>query len=241
MVLSHSLRMGAQEVIDRLYPGMESTPASGYNFAITFDCDALADKERFLDNVAEIRKNILGGPLDKAFNALLAKQSAGMEPMIVNNRHDEPMFVVENGGKIIVIFAVDFSDETDRTLAKVFLQEFEEVQRMYVRNAPPCLYSTAGSPPGELSRLAYTPKSTLAGFLSFSVEERHITGPAKNNAISLLISFRNYLHYHIKSSKTYLHMRMRKKVAGWMLVLNRAKPEIETEKKTATGKTFVMK
>jgi actin related protein 2/3 complex subunit 2 len=234
-------RMGAQEVIDRLYPGLETTPADGYNFAIRFDCDTIVEKERFLDNVAEIRKNILGGPIDKAFNSLLAKQSAGLTPMVVNNRHDEPMFVVENGGKIIVIFAVDFPDETDRTLAKVFLQEFEEVQRMYVRNAPPCLFSPAGSPPGELSRVTYTPKSTLAGFLSFSVEERHIAGPGKNNAIALLTSFRNYLHYHIKSSKTYLHMRMRKKVAGWMLVLNRAKPEIETEKKTATGKTFVMK
>lgn len=37
-------------------------------------------------------------------------------------------------------------------------------------------------------------------------------------------------------------MRMRKRVAGWMLVLNRAVPEYEnTEKKTAAGKTFTRK
>jgi hypothetical protein len=36
-------------------------------------------------------------------------------------------------------------------------------------------------------------------------------------------------------------MRMRKRVAGWMQVLNRAVPEVETEKKTATGKTFERK
>lgn len=234
-------RFGAQEVIDRLYPGLETSPADGFDFAIRFDCDNLsAEPERFLNNVAELRKNILGGPLDRAFNALLAKKAAGLPPVVVEVRKDEPMFVVENGGKIIVIFAVDFPDDTDRALAKVYLQEFEEVQRMNVRNAPPVLYSPG--PPGELSRIpSYSPKANLAGFISFSVEERHIAGPGKDNAIALLTGFRNYLHYHIKSSKTYLHMRMRKKVANWMQVLNRAIPDIETEKKTASGKTFTKK
>jgi actin related protein 2/3 complex subunit 2 len=58
----------------------------------------------------------------------------------------------------------------------------------------------------------------------------------------MFTSFRNYLHYHIKCSKTYLHMRMRKRVVGWMQVLNRALPDLEGgEKKTAGGKTFVRK
>lgn len=234
-------RQGAQDVIDRLYPGCETTPADGFNFAIRFNCDSLSDPERFLNNVAELRKNILGGPMDRAFNALLARQAATLPPAVVEYRAGEPVFVVENGGKIIVIFAVEFTDDTDKALAKVFLQEFEEVQRMFVRNAPPALYSPVGTPPGELSRFSYNFKSSLVGFLSFSVEERHIAGPGKDNAIALLTNFRNYLHYHIKSSKTYLHMRMRKKVAGWMLVLNRAMPEVETEKKTITGKSFVRK
>jgi hypothetical protein len=34
---------------------------------------------------------------------------------------------------------------------------------------------------------------------------------------------------------------MRRMVAGWMQVLNRAKPEQQNEKKTITGKTFVQR
>lgn len=55
-----------------------------------------------------------------------------------------------------------------------------------------------------------------------------------NKTVTLLSSLRNYLMYHIKASKTYLHMRMRRKVAGWLQVLNRAvheqgKKEVKTK------------
>ena len=33
-------------------------------------------------------------------------------------------------------------------------------------------------------------------------------------ATNMLVGFRNYLHYHIKASKTYLHMRMRLRVTN---------------------------
>lgn len=52
--------------------------------------------------------------------------------------------------------------------------------------------------------------------------------------------FRDYLHYHIKCSKAYIHSRLRRRVAEFLKVLNRAKPEVEEkERKTATGRSFV--
>ncbi len=41
-------------------------------------------------------------------------------------------------------------------------------------------------------------------------------------------SRRNYLHYHIKCSKAYIHSRMRAKTADFLKVLNRAKPETKS-------------
>lgn len=73
------------------------------------------------------------------------------------------------------------------------------------------------------------------------LEQRHLDGDRAEKAITLLSGFRNYLHYHIKATKTYLHMRMRKRVQTWLQVLNRAVPEQETEKKTAAGKSFKRK
>ncbi len=226
-------------MIDRLYPGCETTPGEGYNFALRIDCDNISDRARFLTLVSEVKKNIVGGPLDNAFSSLLSKRSESLPVMVVEHHKNEAMFMFPCDSKIIVIFNVDFADVTDKAIAKVFLQEFVEAQRI-VRNAPPVSYSK-DPPPLLTSRLTYEYPADTAGYLSFSVEERHLAGPGKDKAITQFTGFRNYLHYHIKCSKTYLHMRMRKKVNNWMQVLNRAKPDVETEKKTAAGKTFVHK
>lgn len=232
-------KLGAQTVLDRLFPGMEIAPAEHYNYALQFDCDNLpCDATQFLNSISELKRHLLGGPLDRAFDALLANQAANLPRTSIEYRKAESMFIVPSSSKVVVIFQIDFNDITDRALARVFLQEFVEAQRA-VRTAPPVNYSK--EPPGELTGLVTTFNADTAGFISFALEERHVSGNGKEKAISLLTGFRNYLHYHIKCSKTYLHMRMRKRVAGWMQVLNRAVPEVETEKKTSSGKTFSRK
>lgn len=231
--------MGAQTLLDRLFPGMEVPPVEGYNYALQFDCDNLpVDPTQFLNSVSELKRHLLGGPLDRAFDALLANQSENLPRVAIEYRKTESMYICPTSSKVVVIFQVDFNDVTDKALARVFLQEFVEAQRA-VRTAPPVNYSK--EPPGELAGLPTAFKADTAGYISFALEERHVSGNGKEKAISLLTGFRNYLHYHIKCSKTYLHMRMRKRVAGWMLVLNRAVPEVETEKKTSSGKTFSRK
>jgi actin related protein 2/3 complex subunit 2 len=225
-----------------MFPGMEITPETGYDFALQFDCDALKDPDTFLISICEIKQHIFGGPLERAFDALLEKRLGTLSPALVEYRRNEAMYICpSSASKVIVIFLVDFEEATDRVIARVILQEFLEAQRNN-RNAPPATFSK--DPPGELSKFTTPiprPGDTAVGFISFSLEERHILGPKKAKAIMLLTGFRTYLHYHIKCSKTYLHMRMRKRVAGWMQVLNRALPDVEGEKKTATGKTFVRK
>ena len=181
---------------------------------------------------------MLSGPIDRAFTALAAKSSAKLPVVVINYRKTESFFVCSSPSKVTIVFLVDFDDVTDKALARVFLQEFAEAQRT-VRTAPPVSYSK--EPPGELASVSFPYNADAAGFISFAFEERHVSGPKKDAAITMITGFRNYLHYHIKSSKTYLHMRMRKKVVGWLQVLNRAIPEVETEKKTAAGKSFVRK
>lgn len=232
-------RLGAQDLLDRLFPGMEISPTEGFNYALQFDCDNIpGDAAQFLTSVSELKRHISGGPLDRAIDALLAKRSENLPRMSVEYRKSESMYVCPSAHKVVVVFQIDFADLTDRALARVFLQEFVEAQRA-VRTAPPVNFSK--DPPGELTGLPINLKSDTAGYISFALEERHVSGSGKEKAITLLAGFRSYLHYHIKCSKTYLHMRMRKRVAGWMLVLNRALPEVESEKKTAAGKTFSRK
>ena len=50
---------------------------------------------------------------------------------------------------------------------------------------------------------------------------RHCTEKTQDNTINLVHTFRNYLHYHIKCSKGYLHSRMRAKTTGFLQVRGR--------------------
>jgi actin related protein 2/3 complex subunit 2 len=65
---------------------------------------------------------------------------------------------------------------------------------------------------------------------------RHFAkGDVREKTISQIQLFRDYLHYHIKCSKAYMHSRMRARVQEFLKVLNRAKPEVpNVEKKTIT-------
>ena len=70
---------------------------------------------------------------------------------------------------------------------------------------------------------------------------RHFANAEQAQAtINRIALFRDYLHYHIKCSKAYMHSRMRHRVAEFLKILNRAKPEVATtqERKTAAGRTF---
>lgn len=230
--------MGSDDLLESLFPGMQTAPDAGFDFALQFDCDILRDPPQFLERISEIKRHLLGGPMDRAFTALAEKRSEGLPVMKFDYRPAESMFVCPSVSKVVVIFLVDFVDTTDKAVARVFLQEFVEAQRV-VRTAPPVSFSK--EPPGELQGISFPYNADAAGFISFALEERHVTGGRKDAAISLLTGFRSYLHYHIKCSKTYLHMRMRKRVAGWLQVLNRAVPAVETEKKTASGKSFARK
>jgi actin related protein 2/3 complex subunit 2 len=54
---------------------------------------------------------------------------------------------------------------------------------------------------------------------------KHINPKNRDNTINLISMLRNYLHYHLKCSKAYLHQRMREKTSDFLKVLNTAKPE----------------
>lgn len=43
---------------------------------------------------------------------------------------------------------------------------------------------------------------------------QHVERGRQERTVTLITGFRNYLHYHLKATKTYMHMRMRKRVVG---------------------------
>ena len=120
------------------------------------------------------------------------------------------------------------------TLEFISGQEFVDARRQpSIQNAPQVLYSNR-DPPLEIRHVAGLRNSDDIGYVTFVLFPRHFANAAVSAAtISHIQLFRDYLHYHIKCSKAYMHSRMRHRVTEFQKVLNRAKTEVATgERKT---------
>ncbi|KAI9093765.1 Arp2/3 complex, 34 kd subunit p34-Arc-domain-containing protein [Phlyctochytrium arcticum] len=234
-------RYGADDVLRRVYGSMlEQTPEEGYDVTLKLDLEALSgEKEDIVRNISLLKRNALAAPFEAAFSA--QQEGKDSELMPVHYRDEEAFYVKALHDRVTVIFSTTFKEETDNIFGKVFLQEFVDARRApAIQNAPQVLYSHR-EPPMELRGVPGVLESEMVGYVTFVLFPRHFTGAAAEGCISRIQLFRDYLHYHIKASKAYMHSRMRTRVDTFLKVINRAKPEqpdAQKEKKTASGRTF---
>lgn len=229
---------GVDEILKQHYGDHLTTPESGYDVTLKIDLDKPpADKAAFAREVALLKRHVLSAPFYSVFNDIEAKKAGG-ELIEVPYRDDEALYLKPESDRVIVIFSMAFSDPDDVVLAKVFLQEYQDARRT-VSNAPSVTYSQK-EPPLELKGVKNLRVGEGQGFVSFVLFAPHISGKKKDSTIDNIQTFRNYLQYHMKCSKAYMHTRMRNRVRSFLQVLNRAKsePADAKQKKTITGKTF---
>jgi len=186
-------------------------------------------------NVALLKRHAFAAPFYKIFADI--EQKKGGNLVELPYRDDEAIYIKPESDRCIVIFSINFKDPDDVVLAKVFLQEYADARKT-MSNAPSVTYSQK-EPPLELKAVRNLKVSSSQGFVSFVLFSPHIAVAKREKTIDNIMTFRNYLHYHLKCSKAFLHTRMRNRVRSFLQVLNRAKSEPENkEKKTMTGRTF---
>jgi len=230
-------KYGVDEVMKRVYSNNLIETESQYDVTVSIDCSSkAADSAKLAKEVSLMKRHALAAPFYKCFTDIEAKKPAS--PLIeINYRDDEALYLKQETDRVIVIFSIQFKDQDDVVFAKVFLQEYQDARRT-MTNVPSVLFSQK-EPPLELKGAKNLRMKEGQGFVSFVLFAPHITGAKKEKSIDNIQTFRNYLHYHIKCSKAYMHTRMRNKVKQFLQILNRAKSTPEgTEKKTITGKTF---
>lgn len=230
-------KYGADELLKKIYGDFLVTPEQGYDVSLVFDLENLPqDKDELIKRVAMLKRNCFASVFEKYFD-YQAEGSGGEKHAVINYRDDETMYLQAKEDRVTVIFSTVFKDDDDVIIGKVFMQEFKEGRRAS-QTAPQVLFSHR-DPPRELAGTGAKTGDNI-GYITFVLETRHTKPAARENTINLIHTFRNYLHYHIKCSKAYLHSRMRARTTEFIKILNRAKPEPKTtEKKTITGKTFV--
>jgi actin related protein 2/3 complex subunit 2 len=183
-----------------------------------------------------LKRNCFASVFEKYFTYLEADKTSGSKQAVIHYRDDETMYVAAQKDRVTVIFSTVFKSDEDIVIGKLFMQEFKEGRRKF-QQAPQVLFSDK-EPPLELKDTDALVRDNI-GYITFVLFPRHITKDARENTINLIHTLRDYLHYHIKCSKAYIHSRMRAKTSDFLKVLNRARPEPRAvEKKTVTGKTF---
>eukprot|EP01127_Copromyxa_protea_P004535 TRINITY_DN14390_c0_g1_i1.p1 TRINITY_DN14390_c0_g1~~TRINITY_DN14390_c0_g1_i1.p1 ORF type:complete len:299 (+),score=61.36 TRINITY_DN14390_c0_g1_i1:26-922(+) len=194
-------------------------------------------KEAFATKFAQLKSNLYSSPIMRCVNAASAGQTLqGITDIPIRSFNERMWVKQDDTERITVIFSVDFSDPDDAVFGRVFMNEIKPIS-----GAPSVDYSIK-APPMELRGVSQLPRSENVSYVTFVLFKRHWTPLAKAIPSAFtLVSFRNYLHYHIKCCKSYLHTRMRLQVEKLLKVLNRAKQDTPKEKKLASGRTFVRK
>eukprot|EP01089_Gocevia_fonbrunei_P012072 TRINITY_DN275_c0_g1_i1.p1 TRINITY_DN275_c0_g1~~TRINITY_DN275_c0_g1_i1.p1 ORF type:complete len:234 (-),score=44.52 TRINITY_DN275_c0_g1_i1:104-805(-) len=226
---------GFTDRMKTIYGDLVISPQSGYDFSIQIDLDKLpADTTELVKNVSLLKRNAMSVPFLHLFEAVAAGKS-GKDVIPINYRSNEAIYLKPDGDRVIAVFSIYFQDKDDIVYSKVFLQEFADARK--TMNAAPSVQFAQREPPLEIRDVKGVSQSDDQGFVSFGLFKGHVAGRAQSS-IDILQMFRNYLQYHIKCSKAYMHTRMRNRVNSLLQVLNRAKMKQKEEKKTASGRTF---
>lgn len=241
---------GALDVLRREYGTLINAQTEPeYHISLDIDLEQLpadeASRDAFIKSIALIKRNALAAPYELAFHQQKELESSGTtlgDLMQIHYRDEEAIYIRASPDRVTVIFSTVFREETDRIFGKVFLQEFVDARRQpSIQNAPQVLY-TNRDPPLEIRDVPGLRNSEDIGYVTFVLFPRHFSKPdVSYNTISHIQLFRDYLHYHIKCCKAYMHSRMRHRVAEFQKILNRAKTEAaaSAERKTVTGRTMV--
>jgi len=229
-------KYGVDDVLKKTYSQFMTSTENNYDVTLQVDlASPPADIAKTSREISLLKRHALAAPFYKVFSDIEAKKPGNL--IEIRYRDDEAFYLKPETDRCIVIFNIMFKDLDDVVFAKVFLQEYADARRT-MSNAPSVTYSQK-EPPMELKGVRNLKVGEGNGFVSFVLFAPHIAIAKRERTIDNIQTFRNYLHYHIKCSKAYMHTRMRNRVKSFLQVLNRAKSDTGSgEKKTITGRTF---
>jgi len=224
---------GTDAKVKSFYGNLVVAPESGYDYTLQFDLDNAPDKDNLPGKIGLFKRTVVSAPLEAVFDG-----KPGLPPIVtLNYRNNEALYLKREGNNVALIFSINFKDKDDIVIGKVFLQELEAARKT-INNAPAVTFSQKERPL-ELKGVQGVYEGDDQGFVTFLLFGPHTHESRRGKTIDTVHLFRNYLHYHIKCSKAFLHTRMRLRVEELLQVLNRAKiKHANKEMKTITGRTF---
>jgi actin related protein 2/3 complex subunit 2 len=234
---------GAQETFDRLY-GQYAVPPTAdkgitWTLGIKFDLQPLAEAERkaLVTLACRLKANLLGAPILWVAEQFANKSNFAPFEIPYRGSTGESFFVTPTDQGASVTFRIRFSDPGDKVIGAVFFQELGgDVVRRKIPAVPVVKYSETAT--GDLASFpAPGGDPKLYGYLTIVLQARQLSAAKKGETADLVPMFRNYVHYHIKCAKAFLHQKMRARTADLLAKLAQATPEPKQKiRRTITGK-----
>ncbi|XP_012887552.1 PREDICTED: actin-related protein 2/3 complex subunit 2-like [Dipodomys ordii] len=212
---------GADELLKRVDRSFLVNPESGYNDSLLYDLENLpTSKDSIVHQAGMLKQNCFASVFGKCFQ--FQEEGKEGENRAVIHYRDETIYVESKKDRVTVVFSTVFKDDDNVVIGK----EFKEGRR--ASSPTPQVIFSHREPPLKL-------KDTDAavgdiGYITFVLFPHHTNATAGDNTINLIYTLQDYLHYHIKCFKAYIHTRMRAKTLDFLKVLNRARPDAEKKK-----------
>ncbi|KAK9931242.1 hypothetical protein M0R45_018528 [Rubus argutus] len=217
------------DVVEIIEPAKE-----GYQLTLRLDFSKLPSGKDTLKVIAEIsavQAIILSSRLkEMLMNVDSHDTFQGMyKPIKLVYRPSEPFFIVRQPQKFIAVFPIHFKDKPDVIIATTFFQELMDVGSSEKwAKAPPCCWSPI--PPPELRGELFEDLSTTGGFVSFEISSWHVKGKKLDKTVWSLLNFYAYVKFHVKSTRSFIQRRMRKRLEGLVELLHKRNiKEVEVE------------
>ena len=172
--------------------------------------EMLAELEKYAKETSEkfskFRVQIYASVMDKMLLEVKEKKNPKLFSFFLNK--DNLLHILPSNDRIQLIYGINFQQETDKSLAKIFLQELEEAKR-HVRN---CLdakvYVETSNIPQYITKVDQA-KNYSNGLVVFDLFAKDYEQIKKK--FFYFVNFRQYIQFHIHSIKTFLHIRMNRK------------------------------
>lgn len=135
-----------------------------------------------IKKVSLLKRNILAVPF------LNVAEGKTKNLVVINYRSNEAMYIKPEADSVTVIFSINFKDQGDIVLGKVFLQEFQDCRRSM--SGAPAVSFTQRERPLELRDVQGVYEGADQGFVSFGTSavsscafEVWVSGASTNDSL----------------------------------------------------------
>jgi len=230
---------GGDQYYDRLYGELKTDATAPYTHAIKFKLEGMeaAKQKETITLAARLRANLMAAPFIWVAEQFSNKASFAPFEIPYRPTSQESIYVTPSENGAVATFSIRFSDPGDRIIGGVFFQELKAA-RTKVNSAPGINFGF--EVPKDLETFDLPPaykETTNFGFVSLILGPSQLSEAKRIQTGYNVPMFRNYLHYHIKCTKAFLHQRMRARTNLLLRELANAKPQPKKViKRTAQGK-----